>query len=283
MSLYSNIDQSRYKLLELTPDLLSYVTQNDNPTYAPSSCTNLMFLLLTKDPESRLKLMAPEPTSDLVLCTETKTYKVRELHHSNSLFAMDASTDQIQLLSNINTIWETQEIASQGASAAGEDKSELLDNVPRYYGAHEHSFGSEKAANGAGAGAGLRRKRPESARLVRTRIPVSEAEFQELWRRHAGVEFNTAADGDGEPEAYLASDDVICQVLKDVLVVLKSVPATTLGSVDPKAVYKCLVEDEEYDEPFQVVDSVLRKFASAGTARKFDFPFTGALRLTNEL
>lgn len=33
MSLYANIDSSKYKLLELNPELLEYITSRDDPKY----------------------------------------------------------------------------------------------------------------------------------------------------------------------------------------------------------------------------------------------------------
>lgn len=203
-------------------------------------------------------MKASKLSSDLVLCTDSKTFKVREAHHSNSLFAMDGSSSKLRLLSNISTFWETTSINESNTSG----RAELLEKVPRYYGAQEHSFGKSKVSAPASS-AGLNRKRPDSVDVLRNRIPVSDAEFTELWRRHAGAEFEV----DGGLEAYILSDEVIHDVLKDVLVSMKPV-GDSIKSISPTKIFDKLAEDEEFEELSPVVTSVIKKFATSSQQRK---------------
>lgn len=203
-------------------------------------------------------MKASKLSSDLVLCTDSKTFKVREAHHSNSLFAMDGSSSKLRLLSNISTFWETTGIDVSNTSG----RAELLEKVPRYYGAQEHSLGKSKISAPTSS-AGLNRKRPDSVEVLQNRTPVSDAEFTELWRRHAGVEFKV----DEGLEAYILSDEVIHDVLKDVLVSMKTV-GDSIKSVSPTKIFNQLAEDQDFEELPPVVTSVIKKFATSSQERK---------------
>lgn len=175
---------------------------------------------------------------------------------------MDTSHgSKCRLLSNIPTFWETIEVTN----SASEDLSAgLFDKIPRYYGAHEHSFNRQSHSVG---GTKLTRKRPDSLEMVRNRTPVSNAEFVDLWQKHAGIEFTH----EGVGEAYLISEDLIYEVLKDILVGLQP-GGMTISAVTPSLVYKQLADAEDngekYEEPFQVVESVIRMFATNSEERE---------------
>lgn len=72
---------------------------------------------------------------------------------------------------------------------------------------------------------------------------------------------------EGIGEAYLISEDVIYEVLKDALVALKAT-GSSIARVDPAVIYLKLAEDDEYDEPENVIHSVIRKFATTPESRK---------------
>lgn len=200
-----------------------------------------------------------------MLCTDTKTFKVREAFHSNSLFAMDASTPKLRLLSNIPIYWETTEVTSNSHDVGSE---KLLDDVPHYFGAQEHfPKKADKTTALPPTKNGLSRKRQESIDVVRNRTPLSDGEFVKIWRRHAGVELNSG-DGNEPGEAYILSEDVVFEVLKDVLVALKP-GIQSISKVSTKDIYAQLTEDDEYEEPIEVVESVIRKFATVSEERKY--------------
>lgn len=229
MSLYSEIDEtSKYKLLELDSELLEYLTASENP---------------------QLLLKGPRTDSKLVLCTNTKTFKVREVQHSNSLFVMRAGTEDCRLLSNVPSSWEAIDIT--GSTDHCED---AFRNVPVYYGvtgSNVHS--NEKSTQGKPK---LERKIPETLDALKLQVPVSEAQFAKLWIDRVGVELAGNC-------LYTLSKDVIYDVLRDVLVVMEN-----FKSVDFAQVYAQLAgaDGDDFEEPAAVVEAVIKKFAVNSTA-----------------
>ena len=234
MSLYSEIDKtSKYKLLELDPDLLEYLTTSERP---------------------QLILKGPRNDSKLVLCTDTKTFKVREIQHSNSLFVMRSGANDCRLLSNVPSSWETIDI-----TGSNDHCDDAFHNVPVYYGATGTNLQHDaKPTGGAFGKPKLERKRPETLVALKLRVPVSEAQFSQLWADRAGVELT---DG----RLYTLSDDVINDVLRDILVVVMK----DIKSVDPALVYAQLAgaDGGPYEEPETVVESVIKKFSVNNTVR----------------
>lgn len=232
MSLYSEIDKtSKYKLLELDPDLLEYLTTSERP---------------------QLILKGPRNDSKLVLCTDTKTFKVREIQHSNSLFVMRSGANDCRLLSNVPSSWETIDI-----TGSNDHCDDAFHNVPVYYGATGTNLQHDAKPTGGSFGKPkLERKRPETLVALKLRVPVSEAQFSQLWADRAGVELT---DG----RLYTLSDDVINDVLRDILVVVMK----DIKSVDPALVYAQLAgaDGGPYEEPETVVESVIKKFSVNNT------------------
>ncbi|KAF5094225.1 hypothetical protein D0Z00_003641 [Geotrichum galactomycetum] len=229
MSLYSEIDKtSKYKLLELDPELLEYLTTSERP---------------------QLILKGPRNDSKLVLCTDTKTFKVREIQHSNSLFVMRSGANDCRLLSNVPSSWETIDI-----TGSTDHCDDAFRNVPVYYGAtgtnlQQHDVKPTAKALGKPK---LERKRPETLAALKLRVPVSEAQFAKLWVDRVGVELT---DG----RLYTLSDDVVHDVLRDILVVVMK----DIKSVDPALVFAQLADADggSYEEPEAVVETVIKKFA----------------------
>jgi sister chromatid cohesion protein DCC1 len=228
MSLYSEIDKaSKYKLLELDPDLLEYLTTSEHP---------------------QLILKGPRNDSKLVLCTDTKTFKVREIQHSNSLFVMRSGANDCRLLSNVPSSWETIDIT--GSNDHCED---AFRNVPVYYGAMGTNLQHDvKPTAEALSKPKLERKRPETLAALKLRVPVSEAQFAKLWAGRAGVELTNG-------RLYTLSDDVVHDVLRDILVLVMK----DIKSVDPALVYAQLAgaDGGSHEEPEAVVEAVIKKFA----------------------
>lgn len=209
---------------------------------------------------NRLELKSESPNSDLMLCTKDKTFRVREAYHSNSLFVATQKTsapeyttcndDALILLDNIPAIWETQDIDVSSI--------QLPSSIPSYTGCHD-----------------TLRTAPENDYMTRESLsmqtPLSEKQFDDLWRNSVCVELDENWGENGKKFAFKVDEDTIRKVLSRILVITETRPSEfPTDKLFPKELHGNMGHEHDlyYEEPLGVVDSVLRRFSKEEEERK---------------
>ncbi|ANB11935.1 Dcc1p [Sugiyamaella lignohabitans] len=214
-----------YRLLELTPELADILESG-----------------------ASLSLKAPETDSHLILCTVSKTYRVRQMNQSNTLLLSDSR--------DLSFSSESSEAppylvafgsASSYLEVIDEQSPKLsVESIPLYM--------------GNGVISGLHEpNRPtsihyESLGVLRSRAPLSDAEFNEKWRLQGGVEI----------------DDIACRI-NDSLThsIICDILATVIGSKLDLSAVNCiqllplLPSDAE---PLAVVEAVMARFSQSASS-----------------
>jgi sister chromatid cohesion protein DCC1 len=189
-----------YRLLELTPEMVEQLKQH------------------------KLTFKAPAFSSDLVLCTESKTYKVRQVNQTNTLLLTDNSQqNSLTAFGSVESIFQLEDT----------DPILDLDGVPRYAG----GVLSESA-------------KTESLVELRSRCAMSDTQFDREWRANCGAQINNVA--------CIIDSNTIHSTLSDILI--SSVAARLdLNGLKTAEVYNEM--DTNDDVPIEIVDSVLKRFS----------------------
>lgn len=197
-----------------------------------------------------------------MLCTDDKTFRVREAYHSNSLFVSTANvssnpayshckSDSVILLDNIPAIWETV--------AVDNDRVSLPNSIPVYKGIEE-----TKESSGENSRIGLQRRKMTLHEIKHT-TAISKQQFDKLWRENAGVEVMDYEDEEGQTLGYIIHRLVIWKVLNGILAAIETgvVPYLTINNIYPGTLQECLARTggKKQDEPFTVIESIVRKFS----------------------
>ena len=205
--------RNSYRLLELPTDLLKYVE--------------------TEEEDKQLVLKASATSDVLVICTDSKTYKLRQMNQTNSLMLIRPSYDSddesiepsITAFGNVLNFLEPVEVEGKVDFAT----------VPKYLGHDIEMVDSEGYIL-------------EAVEDLKARSAASDVEFYKAWFTNCGVEINN--------RAYLLDSKVINKVLSDILT----------SAVSAKLDFNNLSLRElsnaiNGEEPVSVIESVLKRFA----------------------
>lgn len=185
-----------------------------------------------------------------MLCTEDKTFRIREAHHSNSLFVSttdvshseaykDCNPDAIILLDNIPALWEI--------APADESQIYLPSDIPIYKGSEENHEKIESKGT--------------TLLDVRAKAAISQKQFDDLWRENGGVEIEDKKNN--KSTAYLLDSSVIAKVMNLILGTIETTSELSLDKVSIAALHEGMrnFAGKRSDEPYTVVESVVRKFS----------------------
>ena len=143
-------EQKNFRLLELPPSLLALVATKDPPRYVftmdvcalhPSIPANMSESLWLKSAESTNAYNdSQQPGQNAVLCTNNRTFQIRQVQSSNSVFILQPSgnypgDNQVpaQSLSAIGQCTSTLELVPLDTAASSATISQLLKNRLRPY------------------------------------------------------------------------------------------------------------------------------------------------------
>jgi len=197
-----------YRLIELSPEILK-VVENDEPLYIKASSDD----------------------TDVVLCSNTKTFQIKQRNHSNTVILMNHKNNADDI-----SFWgySSQSSVFECRPSSG---SIDVDGIPIY------------------DGQGNFRKSGSSITVdyLKKNAPISDDEFEKAWFELNG----SALDG----QAIILSKDFITRSLH---VIIMSIMASNLdfNELSLIEVYKTLSKDDDYS--IDIVETVLRKFANEG-------------------
>jgi sister chromatid cohesion protein DCC1 len=206
--LNSSIDPTnQYRLLELSPRLLKAVETN-----------------------SHLQIKSSHNSGDVTLCTESKTFKLRQINQSNTLLIVNGE----EVEDNAVTAFGTASSFLEGQEIIG---SIDLTTVPVYRGDGEITK-TESSIE-------------ETVESLRSRSPASNEEFEALWTQNIGVEVKGVA--------CLLDNQMTSTILTDILLTAVS-KKMSLNNVDRDLI----VSQSSIEEDRPVIEQVFRRFTSLG-------------------
>lgn len=230
-NIYSQIDfpgDHSFKLIQLPADVLEYIENNSG----------------------ELTIKAPNDRSNhMVLCTSNKTYKLRQMNHSNSvLLSNDMSKNKLE--KRLKHTFEGEDDLSGAFVSLATLSYEyeptttkgyiISDNLPLYDG-HKLVGGSGDESNGL----------PISVENLLRISPISVSEFYKEWYKLGGSELNE--------QAILLSRNFITDILALLLTVLISEKIDYRDKINTKQVTEWLTAQSSSVTP-DILNSVLQKF-----------------------
>lgn len=215
---------SSYRLLQLTPELLKALESNEN----------------------QLKLKAPEENGGLlVVCTNEKTFKLRQMNQTNTLLAMktrlvdddgDRITDKMSAVAKPLVAFGSIPYFLEPVEISGELQ---VSKIPKY-------LGNLKVENNE-------LKIRESVESLKSRSAISDEEFWKTWYYHGGTEIDGVA--------CIIDTRVIKTLLDEILAAIVA-EGLSFEQFELEQVYKGLNYEETDDEPMHVINSILLKFCT---------------------
>lgn len=201
---------SSYKFMELTPELLNIIQEN----------------------KEKLYLKSPNGEADVVLCTSSKTYKIRQRNHSNTVLVMKEkiadNTDENAQLIGYASLPSVFECHSVGPSI---DTS----GIPIYDGITEMNLSESLTID-----------------ELKQRSAISEQEFDKIWFDSNGSSFNDYA---------ILLDEAFISKTLHLLIMSITAADLDLDEMSIIEVYNS-IKEEAPSFTIDIVESVLRKFSS---------------------
>lgn len=254
-----------------------------------------------------LQLKSKSDSGEVMLCTNDKTYKIREAHHSNSLFVAaaqgsamlkpeneppahdqdgdtilttsanvqtksygDLPQDAITLLDNVSAIWEPIELNDKIIS--------LPSNLPIYKGFDSNSDTQNINSH-------IEKPSFRSLKELKAETPLSDKQIDHLWAKKGGVQLSIPNQTNELKKcAFLISSNVVYRVLSSILASLELFQSKRDGNtksndytnIQVLSLYDNmgnLTENNDrkksgYEEPLDVVESVVKMFSKETFERK---------------
>lgn len=199
-----------YKLLELTPELLKIIEEQKEKIY----------------------LKAPTDESDVVLCTNDKTYKIRQRNHSNTVLVMkenpifeEGADDQLIGYTKLPSVFECQ-ITTPSIN---------INDIPIYNGIEEITETKDNI----------------TIEKLKQRSAISEGEFDKVWFNINGTCFNDIA--------VILDEEFVSKALH---LLIMSITAAELNFEELSIieVYNS-IKEEAPNFTISIVETILRKFS----------------------
>lgn len=208
IGIYSNLqDDPCYRLIELSPELLEIIEKNEEPIF----------------------LKASNDESDIIICSNSKTFQIKQRNHSNTVMLMNHKNDD-----KGDSFWSYSKQSSVFECKLGTGSIDIKD-IPIYYGQDTSKISDNSV----------------SVDFLKENSPISDLEFEKVWFNLNG----SAIDG----KAIILSHDFITRSLH---VLIMSIMASNLNFEELSLieVYQTLSEDDDFT--IDIVETVLRKFAN---------------------
>lgn len=205
---HANVPQSySYRLMELTPELLKVIEEKKEP----------------------LVLKAPTSKSEVVLCTSSETFALRQRNHSNTvMMTKEGERDGKKFFCSYATLSNVFEVRKSEGHI-------ITEGIPLY-------DGQNKITNTG-----------ESVTLdeLKTRSAISDLEFESNWFALNGSSLNG--------QAIILTDDIITRTLH---VMIMSIMASSLDFSELSLIEVFQSMGEDPDITIDIVETVLRKFVT---------------------
>jgi sister chromatid cohesion protein DCC1 len=209
-------DQAPVRLVELPPAVLSLLSASSPP------------VLKIKAAPPPANLASSTPAHHAVLCTDSQTFSLRQVHSSNSILLLSpTSSGAVSVTSTVSSYLELLPVTPDA-------KSLITGQLPLY-------SGRETRPQNPG----------QSKRKLLKDIPASDAECQSAWREclafeHAGV-------------CYRPSPDVALQTLKEAFT---SAMAEGIKLTSPFTCKRVIEAIDDSETPALLVHAVLQRVST---------------------
>lgn len=210
IGIYANLNSdTSFRLIELSPELLEIIENDEEPIF----------------------IKASSEESDIVLCSKTKSFQIKQRNHSNTVMLMDSKNSCEE--EKGGPFWGYSSQASVFECKPTSGKIDVR-GIPIYDGQGNFKKGGLET----------------SLEYLRENAPISDFEFDKAWFNLNGSSING--------QAVILSHDFITRSLH---VLIMSIMASNLdfNELSLIEVYKTLSEDDDYT--IDVVETVLRKFS----------------------
>lgn len=208
---HSTIDsRSQYRLLELSPHLLKAVENRSN-----------------------LQIKSSHENGEVMLCTESRTFRLRQINQSNTLLLFNSSQDYRTKIPTLTTFGSAANFLEAIEIAGSLD----LSTIPIYKGDGEISKKETSVST--------------TVESLRSQSPASDREFEALWVQNLGVEVNGVA--------CLIDNELVMNILSDLLLTAVSTKMP-LDNVDRDLI----LNNISIDENGPIVEQVFRRFTTLG-------------------
>lgn len=213
IGIYANLTSDpSYRLIELSPELQNIIEKNEEPIF----------------------IKASNEEGEIILCSKSKTFQIKQRNHSNTVLLMDSKVNSSETEKNNRSFWG---YSSQSSVLECNPTSGNIDvkGIPIYDGQGNLKNNGQEV----------------SLHYLKDNAPISDLEFEKAWFNLNG----SSIDG----QAVILSHDFITRSLH---VLIMSIMASNLdfNELSLIEVYNTLSEDDDYT--IDVVETVLRKFAN---------------------